>query len=386
MRPCAVVGVGQTHHKKRRLDVSFGGLVREAVFRALDDAQLTMADIDAVVLGKAPDLFEGVMKPELYLSDALGAVGKPMFRVHTAGSVGATTAVVAASHVQAGKHRTVLAVAFEKQSEGNAQFALGSGRGASIGAGGSFAPFIRAYMHRSKAPEYIGWKVAVKDRLNALKNPYAHLKIADISLDMVKNSQMMWDPIRFLESCPSSDGACAVVIADEDGAHAAAAAGRAPAWILATSSRSEPIGFPGRDPVRPRACLDCSDDIYRQAGITDPRHQIDMAELYVPFSWLEPMWLEAHHIAPEGEGWKMVDDGETEIGGAFPVSCSGGVLSSNPIGASGLLRFAEAANQVRGMAGEHQVEGAKVALAMAYGAQNQYFSMAILANALQPFG
>ena len=70
--------------------------MREAVFRALDDAQMTMADIDAVVLGKAPDLFEGVMKPELYLSDALGAVGKPMFRVHTAGSVGGTTAIVAA--------------------------------------------------------------------------------------------------------------------------------------------------------------------------------------------------------------------------------------------------------------------------------------------------
>jgi len=110
--PTAVIGVGQTHHKSRRRDVSLGGLVREAVFRALEDAQLTLADIDAVVLGKAPDLFEGVMKPELYLSDALGAVGKPMFRVHTAGSVGGTTAIVAASHVQAGKHKTVLAVAF----------------------------------------------------------------------------------------------------------------------------------------------------------------------------------------------------------------------------------------------------------------------------------
>ena len=54
--PVAVVGVGQTHHKSRRLDVSFGGLVREAVFRALDDAHMTLADIDAVVLGKAPDL------------------------------------------------------------------------------------------------------------------------------------------------------------------------------------------------------------------------------------------------------------------------------------------------------------------------------------------
>jgi acetyl-CoA C-acetyltransferase len=118
-----VVGFGQTHHKSRRKDVSFGGLVREAALRALDDAHMTFADIDAVVIGKAPDLFEGVMKPELYLSDALGAVGKPMFRVHTAGSVGGTTAIVAASHVQARKHERVLAVAFENQSEGNAQFA-----------------------------------------------------------------------------------------------------------------------------------------------------------------------------------------------------------------------------------------------------------------------
>ena len=227
MIPTAVIGVGQTHHKSRRRDVSLGGLVREAVFRALEDAQLTLADIDAVVLGKAPDLFEGVMKPELYLSDALGAVGKPMFRVHTAGSVGGTTAIVAASHVQAGKHKTVLAVAFEKQSEGNAQFALGSGKGASLGAGGAFAPFIRAYIQRSGAPEHIGWKVAVKDRLNALKNPYAHLKIEDISIEKVKASPMMWEPIRFLESCPSSDGACAMVLTDEAGGQAALADGRA---------------------------------------------------------------------------------------------------------------------------------------------------------------
>lgn len=383
--PCAVVGVGQTHHKTRRRDVSFGGLVREAVFRALDDAQMTMADIDAVVIGKAPDLFEGVMKPELYLSDALGAIGKPMFRVHTAGSVGGTTGIVAASHVQAGKHKRVLAVAFEKQSEGNAQFALGSGRGASLGAGGAFAPFIRSYIHRSKAPEHIGWKVAVKDRQNALKNPYAHLKIEDISIEKVKNSPMMWDPIRFLESCPSSDGACAVVLTDEEGGKAAAAAGRPPAWILATSSRSEPPAFPGRDPVRPQACLQCVTDVYQQAGITRPREQVDMAELYVPFSWHEPIWLEAHYLADEGEGWKLVEDGSTEIGGSMPINCSGGVLSSNPIGASGLLRFAEAANQVRGCAGATQVDGAKVALGMAYGANSQYFSMWIVASSLQPF-
>mgnify|MGYP000925350490 CR=1 FL=1 len=70
--PCAIVGIGQTHHKSRRWDVSVAGLVREAALRAMEDAQMTWRDIDAVVIGKAPDLFEGVMKPELYLTDALG--------------------------------------------------------------------------------------------------------------------------------------------------------------------------------------------------------------------------------------------------------------------------------------------------------------------------
>ena len=124
----------------------------------------------------------------------------------------------------------------------------------------------------------------------------------------------------------------------------------------------------------------------QQAGITDPRRQIDTAELYVPFSWHEPIWLEAFGLADEGDGWKLVDDGTTELGGSLPINASGGVLSSNPIGASGLLRFAEAANQVRGAAGEHQVEGAKVAIGMAYGANSQYFSTWAVGSSLQPFG
>src|SRR4051794_11003994 len=97
---CAVIGVGQTAYRTRRTDVSMAGLVREAAVRALEDAGLTFADIDAVVIGKAPDLFEGVMMPESYLADALGARGKPIMRVHTAGSVGGSTAVVASSLVQ----------------------------------------------------------------------------------------------------------------------------------------------------------------------------------------------------------------------------------------------------------------------------------------------
>ena len=133
---CAVVGIGQTKHAKARADLSMAGLVREAAIRALEDAEMTWKDIDAVVIGKAPDSFEGVMMPELYLADALGANGKPMMRVHTAGSVGGSTAVVATHLVQSGIHDRVLTVAYEKQSEGDTTWGIGGGRSGSVGAGG----------------------------------------------------------------------------------------------------------------------------------------------------------------------------------------------------------------------------------------------------------
>jgi len=107
-RPVAVVGVGQTKHAARRSDHSIMGLVREAVDRALADAGLEHKDIDAVVIGKAPDMLEGVAQPEQMLVGALGAHMKPMIRVHTAGSVGASTAITAATHVQSGLFDRVL--------------------------------------------------------------------------------------------------------------------------------------------------------------------------------------------------------------------------------------------------------------------------------------
>ena len=371
----AVLGVGQTRHRSRRADVSIAGLCREAVDRALDDAGLTLADIDAVVVGKAPDLFEGVMMPELYLADALGAIGKPLLRVHTAGSVGGATGIVATSLVEAGRHHRVLAVAFEKQSESNAMWALSITPPFSMpvlaGAGGYFAPHIRSYIRRSGAPGHVGAMVAVKDRRNGSLNPYAHLQQAGITLESVQASPMLWDPVRYDETCPSSDGACAVVIGDE----ASARAVDRPAWIHATAMRTEPTTYAGRDQVNPQAGRDAAAALWKQAGITNPLEEIDAAEIYVPFSWFEPMWLENLGFMPEGEGWKLTEAGETEIGGKLPINCSGGVLSSNPIGASGMIRFAEAAMQVMGRAGEHQVDGARKALGHAYGGGSQFFSM-----------
>ncbi|MEV0434636.1 thiolase domain-containing protein [Nocardia sp. NPDC050413] len=382
--PAAVLGTGQTHHVTKRADVSMAGMCREAIDRALDDAVLTIDEIDAVVVGKAPDFFEGVMMPELYLAEALGAIGKPLLRVHTAGSVGGSTGIVATNLVQAGVHGKVLAIAWEKQSESNAMWALSIPvpftMPVGAGAGGYFAPHVRSYIRRSNAPMHIGAQVAVKDRRNGAKNPLAHLHQPDITLESVLASQMLWDPIRFDETCPSSDGACAVVLGNAEAAAAVEAQGKTVAWVHGTAMRTEPTTFSGRDQVNPRAGRDAAAALWAAAGITDPLEEIDVAEIYVPFSWFEPMWLENLGFAAEGDGWKLTDKGETEIGGRLPVNPSGGVLSSNPIGASGLIRFAEAAKQVMGRAGDYQVAGARKALGHAYGGGSQYFAMWVVGS------
>ena len=179
MIDAAVIGVGQTKYDSKRRDVSVGGLVREAIDNAMKHANVDWDAIDAVILGKAPDMFEGIMMPELSLADAIGAVGKPVLRVHTAGSVGGSTSVIAATHVTSGNFDTVLTVTFEKQSESNATWALSPKYPYSphinAGAGGYFAPYMREYIRRYNAPENIGWIVAAKDRQNALKLSLIHI-------------------------------------------------------------------------------------------------------------------------------------------------------------------------------------------------------------------
>jgi acetyl-CoA C-acetyltransferase len=381
-RPVAVVGVGQTKHTTRRADVNIAGLVREAVDRALLDAGLEHKDIDAVVIGKAPDMLEGVMQPEQFLVGAVGGHLKPVVRIHTAGSVGATTALAAVTHVASGLFDRVLTIAFEKQSEGNAMWALSPNMPFMpplvAGAGGYFAPYVRAYIARTGAPPHIGPMIAANARDNATRNEYAHLQ-EPVTLDDVMQSPMLWDPIRYLETCPSSDGAIALVVANEEHAKKGP---RQPAWIKGGASYAEAMWVPGRDQVNPAAGRVCSRHVYEQAGITDPWNQIDAAEIYVPFSWFEAMWLENLGFCPIGEGWKVVERGEQKFGAHLPINPSGGVLASNPIGASGMLRLGEAALQVMGRAGAHQVEGAKTALGHAYGGGAQYFAMWVVGSEL----
>ena len=165
------------------------GLVREAADRAMADADLDWADVDAVVLGKAPDVLEGVMSPELFLADALAAVGKPVIRAYTSGNAGGVAASTGVAMIGSGAFARVLVVSFEKQSEGKAA-------GATLqhvpfearwqgGTGSLFAAICSEYIDRSGAPAHIGDVAALKDRQNAVRNPYAQVRRADITLEAI---------------------------------------------------------------------------------------------------------------------------------------------------------------------------------------------------------
>jgi acetyl-CoA C-acetyltransferase len=367
----AVVAAGQTDHAAKRLDVSMAEMAREAVDRCLESCGLGFDDIDAVVAGNM-EMFEGIYLVDQFFVDALGALGKPLFKLNTGGTVGASVAVACHHLVASGRYRTVLGVGYEKQSDGSTQAAITTvgdpiwERAVMAGAIGNFASMASTYIHESGVTETQAAKVAVKARLNALRNPHAHLKIADITIEKVLESPYLAHPIHRLDMCPSSDGACAIVVAAEGRAEDLA---EHPAWVHAAITAHDQQ-YMGDSPKRlavMRSIQAAVKKAYAQAGITDPMEDFDVAEVYEPASYAELAMCENLGFCEMGDGGRLIDEGLTEMDGKLPVNPSGGVLSTNPVGATALIRVAEAAMQVMGTAGDHQVDGVKRALATGYG-------------------
>lgn len=382
----AAIGFGQTKFQTTRGDVGTPELVYEAVSRALADAELDISDIDAVVFSSAPEVFEGVYEPDRWCADAFGGVGKPLIRVHTGGATGGSGAMTASHLIAAGMYDTVLVVGLQRTSEtadAQAVFTtifdpvyeqdvqLNVITGVALVAS-------RQMSHFGLTEDHMAW-VSVKNFDNALRNPFAHLH-KEIDADDVKASRPLAWPLRLLHTCPRSDGAAALVMTSADKIRK----GRKVAWVkgLGTAADVYRIGDriqdEGTDLAIPRAQAWSAAQAYRQAGITDPRNQLDVVEVYAPFASLEVAYYEALGLAPAGRGFELVEDEATSMSGDIPVCPSGGCMTSNPIGATGLVRFGEAALQVMGRAGDHQVDGATTALATACGGIDQFYTTAVL--------
>jgi acetyl-CoA C-acetyltransferase len=369
MTQIAIVGTGQTVHSRRRLDVSQAGLAREAVTEALLDAGLGMDDIDAVVVASGPAMFGSVNQPEKWLVDALGARYKPVVRVTSGGGTGLAGALQAMNQIKAGLARRVLVVAYDKLSEGALQASISTlydpfwGREFAVGIMGFSAAYWRARMDELGHTEEAAAMVSVKNRKNAMLNPKAHVK-KEVTVEEVLASRPLCWPIKLLDVPPISDGACAVILAAEDDA---AAITDQPAWIRGMAYYSEADNGPNRSMLQSVPLKVAAARVYQNAGVTNPRRQFDVAELQEPYTCFELSYYEGLGLCPEGGAAELIASGATEMTGDIPVNPSGGCMGANPIGATALIRLAEAAMQVTGKAGAHQIDGAELALVQAGG-------------------
>jgi len=368
-RSVAIVGTGQTDHRSHRPDVNGREMIYEAVKRALEDCELSIHGIDAVVIGNM-DHFESINYVDTWSVEGSGALMKPVMKVTTGGTTGSSVAIAAYYHVASGLFDRVLAIGWEKNSESDTTAAIITcsdpvwDRFSYSGAIPSLATEASAYMKQYGATQEDAARVAVRDRTHALNNPHAHLR-RPITVEDVMASPMLAYPIKLLDVCPRTDGAAAVVFAADGIAQKIAPK---PAWIKACAVRHTYTWFGDVDYNAGLVSLQkASREAYQRAGIRNPVDEIDVAELYLPYSYAGLKWIEDLGFCGPGEGPRFVREGHTDMGGKIPINPSGGVISTNCIGATALLRVAEAAMQVMGKAGQRQVPDVEVALATGFG-------------------
>lgn len=368
-RDVAIVGTGQTVYARRRTDVSQAGLVREAVDAALVDAELTLDDVDSIVVASGPALFGSVNQPEKWLVDGLGGHMKPVVRITSGGGTGLAGALAAMNQVSSGFAERVLVVAYDKLSEGALQYQISTlydpfwGREFAVGIMGFASAYWRARIETLGHTEEAAAMVSVKNHRNAFRNPFAHVRKEITVEDVLESRPLAW-PIKLLDVPPISDGACAVVLASPE---AAAKTTAKPAWIRGMSYFGEADNAPDRYMLQSVPLQLAAQRVYKKAGITNPRRQFDVAELQEPYTCFELSYYEGLGLCPTGEAANLIESGATDMEGDIPCNPSGGCMGANPIGATALIRLAEAALQVTDKAGERQIEGARTALVQAGG-------------------
>ena len=361
MERAAIIGVGMNKIEANKVGDTFADMAWEAVNRALDDAGMTINDIDNVVT-TSNDFWDGRTISCMAVGDASGAADKNVSCVEGDGTFGAFYGL---TRVLSGSYGTTLVTGHSKGSQSvsslitNAAFdpiyerALGMDM---ISAGAMQAT---AFMNRtSTTPEQLA-QVSVKNHGNALKNPLAQLPMK-ITVDDVLKSEMISDPLHKLDCSPISDGCCAVIIANDSRAEKYK---QKPVWVKGVSFCSDTFFFGDRDISRAKSLTEAASKAYKMAGISDPKKEIDIAEIYDAFTYQELMWLEEMGLCDEGAAGKLLEKGEFNIDGGLPVNPSGGLLSGHPVIAAGLIRIAEVVKQLRGDAGDYQVGKANKGLA-----------------------
>jgi acetyl-CoA C-acetyltransferase len=383
-----IIGIGQSAFKPRRDDANYPDLVREAVVPAMEMAGLDFDAIDGIVYSLSPDAMVGIGNAERLGVDAVGGRNKRFLRINTGGATGISSVAAAYYHIASGACDVVLTAGADKVGEcGDSQTVLNKiwdpiyERPLPLGTITMLAMSGIRYQEKYGMTQEDMARVVVKNRKHASLNPNAHLR-KEVTVDDVMSSRMISWPIKLMDCCPQSSGGGAMVLASEkfikDNKLEAV-------WITGLGHCSESYYLGDRMGTKVHAdhadafalgksCLRS----YEMAGITDPKKQIDVAELYAPFSNTEFHSIEAAGLAEIGTSVPMVNEGKFSLGGDIPVNPSGGTLCTNAIAVTAMIRAAEVALQVWGKAGEHQVKGAKRGIATGNGGDHQFFGTMVI--------
>ena len=369
----AVVGAGMTKFVRRAQETA-KELAWEAAHLALKSCGMTLDDVDGVVIGTAPDAFDGVHMKGEYLSDGCGAWGKPVMRGYVGGGTGVFAPIHGWYHVASGLFDTVLVVCEEKMSSCQPHpqgafltiFDHTTERPLKPNLLWIFALEMNAYMSRYGLDKRDIATVSVKNKRNAADHPAALLGDPDITVDDVLNSEVLAWPVQRLDVSPITDGAVALVMC---ASHVARRVTDKPIWVEGVGWNLDTAYWTNRDLAYPVYVEEAARMAYKMAGITEPRKQIHIAEPYDPFDYKELHHLEGLMLFDKGEAPRAAADGITQRDGDLPVCPSGGLLGvGNPIAAAGLMKVAEIFWQLREEAGARQVPGKpKRGLAQAWG-------------------
>ncbi|MCL5046208.1 MAG: thiolase domain-containing protein [Actinobacteria bacterium] len=365
MRPVWVVGVSHTDFGVLK-DIEAGALGARAAIDALADAGLTQRDIQVAYCGNATG---GIGDPQANVLGQIalrqaGIAGIPVMRVENACSSGSCAFRESYMAVGSGMYDVALALGVEKMTGlGRDQTFDLLRRGSDttleglmgITFPGVFAMAAVRHMAQFGTTREQIARVAVKNHRNAVRNPHAHFH-KEISVADVLASPLVAEPLNLYDCCPTSDGAAAAILVGGAAARRLSRrAVRVAASVLASGTYENP------DLVSFQASVRGAREAYERAGVSPG--DVDLAEVHDCFTIAEIIHYEDLGLCAKGEGGGLIDSGATEIGGPIPVNPSGGLKAKgHPVGATGISQIYEVVTQLRGEAGERQVQGARVGL------------------------
>ena len=389
-RKVAAIGVGQTPFGPTKGAPTYVEMLQRAASSALAGAAMTIDDIDAVVLALAPESLMGVNHAERWCVDYIGGRMKPVLRIQTGGATGLSAVAAGYQHVASGLYDRVLVVGADRVREsGDAQKIFNKiwdpfyERALPFTTITMIAMSAVRYMHNYGMTEEQMARVSVKAHHNGAINPNAHIR-REVTIDEVLASRYLSWPLKLLDACPQSAGGCAVVLSCADGVDDQ----HAPAWISGLSMAGETYYIGDRldssergyDYGDAEALAVAAERAYAMAGITDPRTQIDAVESYASFTPVEIHNAEALGLADLGTAGPLFAEGYFDLDGEIPFNPSGGVICTNPISVTAMVRFVEAVLQVQGRAGAHQVPDAKTVVASGAGGSHQFFNVVVVTS------